>query len=81
MCKEIYATFIIGLFISAFGVLRIILFRNKLLRSLESDGVKAFKKMKENEIKANSIFFIGIGVTIISIFLDLNLGCNLILSK
>ena len=79
MCKEIYAAFIIGLFISAFGVLRIILFRNKLLRSLESEGVKAFEKMKGNEIKANSIFFIGIGVTIISIVFDLILGCNLIL--
>ena len=79
MCKEIYAAFIIGLFISAFGVLRIILFRNKLLRSLESEGVKAFEKMKGNEIKANSIFFIGIGVTIISMVFDLILGCNLIL--
>ena len=81
MCKEIYAAFIIGLFISAFGVLRIILFRNKLLRSLESEGVKAFEKMKGNEIKANSIFFIGIGVTIISMVFDLILGCNLILWK
>ena len=81
MCKEIYAAFIIGLFISAFGVLRIILFRRKLLRNLESEGVKAFEKMKGNEIKANSTFFIGAGVTIISIFLDLILGCNLILSK
>ena len=80
MCKEIYAAFIIGLFTSAFGVLRIILFRKKLLRNLESKGVKAFEKMKGYEIKANSIFFIGIGVTIISIFLDLILGCNLILS-
>ena len=79
MCKEIYAAFIIGLFLSAFGVLRIILFRNKLLRSLESEGVKAFEKMKGNEIKANTIFFIGIGVTIISIVFDLTLGCNLIL--
>ena len=79
MCKGIYAAFIIGLFISAFGVLRIILFRNKLLRSLESEGVKAFEKMKGNEIKANSIFFIGIGVTIISMVFDLILGCNLIL--
>ena len=79
MCKEIYAAFIIGLFISAFGVLRIILFRNKLLRSLEGEGVKAFEKMKGNEIKANSIFFIGIGVTIISMVFDLILGCNLIL--
>ena len=79
MCKEIYAAFIIGLFLSAFGVLRIILFRNKLLRSLESEGVKAFEKMKGNEIKANSIFFIGIGVTIISMVFDLILGCNLIL--
>ena len=79
MCKEIYAAFIIGLFISAFGVLRIILFRNKLLRSLESEGVKAFEKMKKNEIKANRIFFLGIGVTILSIVFDLILGCNLIL--
>ena len=79
MCKEIYAAFIIGLFLSAFGVFRIILFRNKLLRSLESEGVKAFEKMKGNEIKANSIFFIGIGVTIISMVFDLILGCNLIL--
>ena len=79
MCKKIYAAFIIGLFLSAFGVLRIILFRNKLLRSLESEGVKAFEKMKENEIKANSIFFIGVGVTIFSIVFDLILGCNLIL--
>ena len=55
------------------------LFRNKLLRSLESEGVKAFEKMKGNEIKANSIFFIGIGVTIKSIVFDLILGCNLIL--
>ena len=79
MCKEIYAIFIVGLFISAFGVLKIILFRNKLLRSLESEGVKAFEKMKKNEIKANCIFFLGIGVTIISIVFDLILGCNLIL--
>jgi len=79
MCKEIYATFIIGLFISAFGVLRIILFRNKLLRNLESEGIKAFEKMKKNEIKANRIFFLGIGITILSIILDLILGCNLIL--
>ena len=79
MCKEIYAAFIIGLFISAFGVLRIILFRNKLLRSLESEGVKAFEKMKKNEIKANGIFFLGIGITILSIVFDLILGCNLIL--
>jgi len=79
MCKEIYAAFIIGLFISAFGVLRIILFRNKLLRSLESEGVKAFEKMKKNEIKANSIFFLGIGVTILSMVFDLILSCNLIL--
>ena len=79
MCKEIYAIFIVGLFISAFGVLKIILFRNKLLRSLESEGVKAFEKMKKNEIKANRIFFLGIGVTILSIVFDLILGCNLIL--
>ena len=79
MCKEIYAIFIVGLFISAFGVLRIILFRNKLLRSLESEGIKAFEKMKKNEIKANRIFFLGIGVTILSIVFDLILGCNLIL--
>ena len=79
MCKEIYAAFIIGLFISALGVLRIILFRNKLLRSLESEGVKAFEKMKKSEIKANRIFFLGIGATILSIFFDLILGCNLIL--
>ena len=79
MCKEIYAIFIVGLFISAFGVLKIILFRNKLLRSLESEGVKAFEKMKKNEIKANRIFFFGIGVTILSIVFDLILGCNLIL--
>ena len=79
MCKEIYAAFIIGLFISAFGVLKIILFRKKLLRSLESDGVKAFEKMKGNEIKANSTFFVGVGLTMVSIFLDLILGCNLIL--
>ena len=79
MCKEIYAIFIIGLFISAFGVLKIILFRNKLLRSLESEGVKAFEIMKKNEIKANRIFFLGIGVTILSIVFDLILGCNLIL--
>ena len=79
MCKEIYAIFIVGLFISAFGVLKIILFRNKLLRSLESKGVKAFEKMKKNEIKANRIFFLGIGVTILSIVFDLILGCNLIL--
>ena len=78
MCKEIYAAFIIGLFISALGVLRIILFRNKLLRSLESEGVKAFEKMKKSEIKANRIFFLGIGVTILSIVFDLILGCNLI---
>ncbi len=79
MCKEIYAAFIIGLFTSAFGVLRIILFRNKLLRSIESEGVKAFEKMKGNEIKANSIFFIGVGVTSICIVFDLILGCNLII--
>ena len=79
MCKEIYAAFILGLFISAFGVLRIILFRNKLLRNLESEGVKAFERMKKNEIKANSIFFLGIGITIFSIILDLILSCNLIL--
>ena len=79
MCKEIYAIFIVGLFISAFGVLKIILFRNKLLRSLESEGVKAFEKMKKNEIKANRIFFLGIGVTILSIVFDFILGCNLIL--
>ena len=79
MCKEIYAAFIVGLFISAFGVLRIILFRNKLLRNLESEGVKAFERMKKNEIKANSIFFLGIGITILSIILDLILSCNLIL--
>ena len=79
MCKEIYAIFIIGLFISAFGVLKIILFRKKLLSSLESEGVKAFEKMKKNEIKANRIFFLGIGVTILSIVFDLILGCNLIL--
>ena len=79
MCKEIYVIFIVGLFISAFGVLKIILFRNKLLRSLESEGVKAFEKMKKNEIKANRIFFLGIGITILSIILDLILGCNLIL--
>ena len=79
MCKEIYAAFIVGLFISALGVLRIILFRNKLLRSLESEGVKAFEKMKKSEIKANRIFFLGIGVTILSIVFDLILGCNLIL--
>ena len=79
MCKEIYAIFIVGLFISAFGVLKIILFRNKLLRSLESEGVKAFEKMKKNEIKANRIFFLGIGVTILGIVFDLILSCNLIL--
>ena len=79
MCKEIYAVFIIGLFISAFGVLRIILFRNKLLRSLEDQGVSAFEKMKKNEIKANSLFFLGIGITILTIFIDLIIGCNLIL--
>ena len=79
MCKEIYAIFIVGLFISAFGVLKIILFRNKFLRSMESEGVKAFEKMKKNEIKANRIFFFGIGVTILSIVFDLILGCNLIL--
>ena len=79
MCKEIYAAFIIGLFICAFGVLRIILFRNKLIRNLESEGVKAFERMKKNEIKANSIFFLGIGITILSIILDLILDCNLIL--
>ena len=79
MCKEIYAIFIVGLFISAFGVLKIILFRNKLLRSLESEGVKAFEKMKKNEVKANRMFFLGIGVTILSIVFDLILGCNLIL--
>ena len=79
MCKEIYAAFIVGLFISALGVLRIILFRNKLLRSLESEGVKAFEKMKKNEIKANRIFFLGIVATILSIVFDLILGCNLIL--
>ena len=79
MCKEIYATFIIGLFISAFGVLRIILFRNKLLRNLESEGIKAFEKMKKNEIKANRIFFLGIGITILSITLDFILSCKLIL--
>ena len=79
MCKEIYAAFIIGLFISALGVLRIILFRNKLLRSLESEGVKAFEKMKKNEIKANRIFFLGIGITSLSIVSDLILSCNLIL--
>ena len=79
MCKEIYAIFIVGLFISAFGVLKIILFRNKLLRSLESEGVKVFEKMKKNEIKANRIFFLGIGVTILSIVFDLIQGCNFIL--
>ena len=79
MCKEIYAIFIIGLFISAFGVLKIILFRKKLLSSLESEGVKAFEKMKQNEIKANHIFFLGIGITILSIVFDLILDCNLIL--
>ena len=79
MCKEIYAIFIVGLFISAFGVLKIILFRNKLLRSLEIEGVKAFEKMKKNEIKANRIFFLGIGVTILGIVFDLILSCNLIL--
>ena len=79
MCKEIYAIFIVGLFISAFGVLKIILFRNKLLRNIESEGVKAFERMKKNEIKANSIFFLGVGITILSIILDLILGCNLIL--
>jgi len=79
MCKEIYAAFIVGLFISALGVLRIIIFRNKLLRSLECEGVKAFEKMKKSEIKANRIFFLGIGVTILSIVFDLILGCNLIL--
>ena len=79
MCKEIYAAFIIGLFISALGVLRIILFRNKLSRSLEIEGVKAFEKMKKSEIQANRIFFLGIGVTILSIVFDLILGCNLIL--
>ena len=79
MCKEIYAAFIIGLFISAFGVLKIILFRNKLLRNLESEGVKAFEKMKKNEIKANRIFFLGIGITILTIILDLVKGCNFIL--
>ena len=79
MCKEIYAAFIIGLFISAFGVLRIILFRNKLLRNLESEGVKAFEKMRKTETKTNRIFFLGIGITILSIILDLILSCNLIL--
>lgn len=79
MCKEIYAVFIIGLFISAFGVLRIILFRNKLLKGLEDQGITAFEKMKKSEIKANRIFFLGIGITILSIVLDLILGCNLIL--
>ena len=79
MCKEIYAVFIIGLFISAFGVLRIILFRNKLLRNLESEGVKAFEKMRKTETKTNRIFFLGIGITILSIILDLILDCNLIL--
>ena len=79
MCKEIYAAFIIGLFTSAFGVLRIILFRNKLLRSIESEGVKAFERMKKNEIKTNCIFFLGISITILSIFFDLIIGCNLIL--
>ena len=79
MCKEIYAAFILGLFISAFGVLRIILFRNKLLRNLESEGIKAFERMKKGEFKANRIFFLGIGITILSIILDLILGCNLIL--
>jgi hypothetical protein len=79
LCKEIYAVFIIGLFTSAFGVLRIILFRNKILKSLQVDGVKAYEKMKTNEIKANWIFFLGVGITILSIVLDLILSCNLIL--
>jgi len=79
MCKEIYAAFILGLFISAFGVLRIILFRNKLLRNLESEGIKAFERMKKSEIKANRIFFLGIGITILSITLDFILSCKLIL--
>ena len=79
MCKEIYAAFIIGLFISALGVLRIILFRNKFLRSLESEGVKVFEKMKKSEIKANRIFFLGIGITSLSIVSDLITSCNLIL--
>ena len=79
MCNEIYAAFIIGLFVSALGVLRIILYRKKLLRSLEDEGVKAFDKMKKNEIKANRIFFLGVGITILSISFDLILGCNLIL--
>ena len=79
MCKEIYAAFIIGLFVSALGVLRIILYRKKLLRSLQDEGVKAFDKMKKNEIKANRIFFLGVGITILSISFDLILGCNLIM--
>ena len=80
MCNEIYAAFIIGLFVSALGVLRIILYsKKKLLRSLEDEGVKAFDKMKKNEIKANIIFFLGVGITILSISFDLILGCNLIM--
>ena len=79
MCNEVYAVFIIGLFVSALGVLRIILYRKKLLRSLEVEGVKSFDKMKKNEIKANRIFFLGVGITILSISFDLILGCNLIL--
>ena len=79
MCNEIYAAFIIGLFVSALGVLRIILYRKKLLRSLEDEGVKAFDKMKKNEIKANMIFFLGVGITILSISFDIILGCNLIM--
>ena len=79
MCNEIYAAFIIGLFVSALGVLRIILYRKKLLRSLEDEGVKAFDKMKKNEIKVNMIFFLGVGITILSISFDLILGCNLIM--
>ena len=79
MCNEIYAAFIIGLFVSALGVLRIILYRNKLLRSLEDEGVKAFEKMKKMKLKQNRIFFLGVGITILSISFDLILGCNFIL--
>lgn len=79
MCNEIYAAFIIGLFVSALGVLRILLYRKKLLISLEHEGVKAFDKMKKNEINANRIFFLGVGITILGISFDLILGCNLIL--
>jgi len=79
LCNEIYAGFIIGLFISALGVLKIILYRKKLLKSLEDEGVKAFEKLKKNEIKANKIFFLGVGITILCIIFDFILGCNLIL--